>query len=192
TSRASSHAISSSTAKPGAAMPSSLVKRTRSSTLPSLWCGPDRECRRLLTLFRRTLELDDVAVRVVDVKRRAVALGTVTPPDFADSDAVLLQMRRQRREIEGGDAHREVVEVASWRCLRRLRGGAGRHQVDHRRTGAQLHELGFVEPALDMTAQHLSVEFDCPVKIDNPQYEVVEPGDLDRASPRSLSTLEIP
>ena len=68
--------------------------------------------------------------------------------------------------------------------------GAGRHQIDHRCAGAQLHELGLVEPALDVTAQHLSVEFDCPVEIGDPQYKMVEPGDLDRTSPRSLSTLE--
>ena len=140
-------------------------------------------------MFRRTLELDDVAVGVGDVKRGAVAFGAVAPPDFANSDAVSLQMRRQRGEVEGADAHREMVQVASCRP-RRLRPGAGRHQIDHRRAGAQLHELGLVEPALDVTAQHIPVEFDRAIKIGDPQNEVVERRDLNRASFRSFSTLQ--
>jgi hypothetical protein len=85
-----------------------------------------------------------------------------------------------------------MVEVAPARSFARLLTGAGRHQVDHRCAGSQLHELGLVEPTLDVTAQDLSVEFDCAVEIGDPQYQMVEPGNLDRASPRGSSTLKIP
>ncbi len=118
-----------------------------------------------------------VAVRVGDVERGAVALGTVAPPDLADGDAVPLQMCGQCREVESADAHREVVEVATFSRLRR---GTGRHQIDHRGAGAQLHELGLFEPALDVAAQHLSVKPDRAIEISDPQHQVIEPGDTDR------------
>src|SRR6516164_1436926 len=192
TSWASSRAISSSTARPGASMPSSLVSRTRSSTLsPPRW-RPGRGVPPLFGFFWGTLELDDVAVGVGDIERGAIALRTVAPPDLADRDAVPPQMRRERREVEVGDPHREVVEVACGRRFRRLWCRGGRDQIDHRRARAQLHELGLFETALDMTTQHFPVEFDRTIEIGDPQYEVVEPGDPDRASLRSFCPLQIP
>src|SRR6516165_6603982 len=60
------------------------------TAVPAWWL--DRRMLRLFGFFRRPLELDDVAVRVRDVERGAVALGTIAPPDLSDGDAVPSQM----------------------------------------------------------------------------------------------------
>ena len=147
---------------------------------------------RLFGFFRRTLELDDVAVGVGDIERGAVALRTIAPSDLADGDAVPPQMGGQRRVVEATDAHREMVQVAPRGRFCRLRRGTGRHQINHRGAGAQLHELGLVEPALDVAAQDVPIEPDRAVEIGDAQHEMVEPGDLDRTGLRRCSALQIP
>src|SRR5438132_161655 len=62
-------------------------------TAPARRAGSGRP--GLFGFFRRSLELDHVAVRIVDVKRGAVALRAVAPFDLADGDAVPLQVRGQ-------------------------------------------------------------------------------------------------
>ena len=73
------------------------------------------------------------------------------------------------------------------------RRGGSRNQIDQRGAGAQLDQLGLLEPALDMAVQDPFVELDRAVEIADAQHDVVEPGDADpRLGARSLSRLDIP
>ena len=94
----------------------------------------------------------------------------------------------QRREIEGADTHGKMIEVPSGLGLRCR---TGRHQIDHRGTGAQLHELGLFEPALDVTAQHLSVKPDRAIEIGDPKHQMIETRDTDRSGLRCLCPFQV-
>ena len=70
-------------------------------------------------------------------------------------------------------------------------GRRARHQIDHRGAGAQLHELGLFEPALDVAAQHLSVKLDRAIEIGDPQHQMIKPGDANRPGLHCLGPFQI-
>src|SRR5260221_1233311 len=90
----------------------------------------------------RRLQLDRVAVGVLDVERGAGALGAVALDDLAGRDAVPGEMGAERRLVEAFEADAEMGEGVGLRA----RTGAGLpaepgiegHEVDERRAGAQL------------------------------------------------------
>src|SRR6516225_970752 len=74
----------------------------------------------------RALELDDVALRIAQVDRRALALGAVARFDRAGRDAQRREVRTDRGLVEGLDAKAHVVDVAP---LLAGRGAAGAAQL---------------------------------------------------------------
>src|SRR6516165_12523257 len=84
-----------------------------------------------------------------------------------------------------------MIQVSPCGGFLRSRRTAAWDQVDHRRAGAQLHELGLFEPTLDVTAQDFAVELDRAIEIGHPQHEMVEASDVDSPGLRNLCPLEI-
>src|SRR3954467_373503 len=79
-----------------------------SHVFESLWTG-----RRRLAVGR-AFELDDIALRISEVNRDAVALGAKARPDVAHGHAVLPEMRGDRMLVERLDAQAQVIHVATF------------------------------------------------------------------------------
>ena len=145
----------------------------------------DRLVQRLVQTRRpgRPLELELVVVRIEQVQRRAVALGTVARAVGIDAHAAFGQPAAQRGLVERLDAQAEVVDVAPLRARPRAPGAAElavqRHEVDQLRAGAQLHQADRVLAALDRAAEQVHVEVQRGGQVPHPQDEVVEALDLD-------------
>ena len=71
-----------------------------------------RRCNELRSR-RRRLQLDRIAVGILDVDRGAVALGAVALHRLAGIDAVPREMGAQRRLVESCETQAEMVEVAT-------------------------------------------------------------------------------
>src|SRR5678815_2868654 len=80
---------------------------SRRGTTPLAWIGS--AARRK---FSGTLELDDIAVRVVHVERGSHALGAISFAHFARLDAGGGELGAQRLRVERGELQRHVVHVA--------------------------------------------------------------------------------
>src|SRR3954451_5634526 len=88
-------------------------------------------------------------------------------------------MGGQGRWVEPFDPHGKMIHVASCAVFRLTRRGGSRNQVDQRGAGAQLDQLGLLEPAFDAAVQNSFVEIDRAVEIADPQHDMVEAGYAD-------------
>src|SRR3954469_16799508 len=79
-----------------------------SHVLESLWTG-----RRRFAVGR-PFELHDIALRISEVNRDAVALGAKARPDVANRHAVLREMGGDRMLVERLDAQAKVIHVATF------------------------------------------------------------------------------
>src|SRR3954471_13951044 len=142
-----------------------------SHVLESLWTG-----RRRLAV-RRPFELYDIALRISEVNRDAVALGAKARPDVANGHAVLPEMRGDRMLVERLDAQAQVIHVATFVA----RSGAtllaerpcDRDEVDHRGAGAQMRhaELGTVSNML--RAEHIAIKLRHRIDVAHSQNDVI-------------------
>ena len=91
----------------------------------------------------RALELDAVAFGIVQVDRRALALGAVARRLLSAADAVRHQMRDDRSGVERRDPQAQMIEIGAAAARPALcrSGLVGRNDIDQRLTRAQLREL---------------------------------------------------
>ena len=122
--------------------------------------------------------LDAIAFRVVKINRRGVAMRPpARPRPLIHSDAMGFEMRADGLFVERLDAETEVIKVSPFRA----RGGAAgpaeftidRHQIQKRLAGAQLYQANRVPAALDGATEDAAVKMEHTVKVDHPQYEVI-------------------
>src|SRR5947207_411394 len=67
-------------------------------------------------LRRRSFQLDDVALRIGQVNRRAVAFGAITGFDFAGFDSSTAKVREYPVSIEWFDPKTEVIQISAARA----------------------------------------------------------------------------
>src|SRR5690606_19300943 len=136
----------------------------------------------------RALQLDGVAVRILDVEGGPGAVGAVALADLARRDGVALEVRADRGLVEGGERERHVVDVAALRAGRRAAGPAERtvdgNQVDQALPGPELVEAERLDRALDGAAERVAPAAQRGLEVAHAQHDVVEPPDRDRVRGR--------
>ena len=130
---------------------------------------------------RWTLELHDIAFRVVDVDGRAVAPRPVARFDGARGVPAARERLADRLLVERLHLDAEVVHVAG--PARRAASGAAElavdgNEVDEGRPGPKLHEPD-VEGALDGAAQGVAIEAEHRVEVADAEHDVIETDDGD-------------
>ena len=130
-----------------------------------------------------SLELDDIALGVRDIDRRALSLGAIAQDDRAGGDAVCFEMAMHAGLVKRVYPKAEMIEVPSFlsRCC-----AAGfaelaiyRHEIDDRSARSQLNQADLVLASLDRASKNLAVEAKHPVDVDNAQYKVIDFADTD-------------
>jgi hypothetical protein len=136
-----------------------------------------------IALIRRTLELDDVPFRIVDVQRESLAFRTVTTPGIIDSDIVRLEMRADRIDIERIDAHAQVIHVTTFAARRCTAFAPERaidtNDIDHRSARAQLYESNGNLIAFDAATEHIAIETHEARGVARADHDVVDIADVD-------------
>src|SRR6516165_8538669 len=129
----------------------------------------------------RGLELDPVAVGVVDIEGATLPLRPVTGTGLVDRHTPRAEPGDERRLIERRDGHAEVLEVAPG--ARRLAGTERtieRHEIDEACSCAQLCEAQLRLLALDRAPQNVAIEGERVPQVPHPQHDVVDPLDRER------------
>lgn len=133
--------------------------------------------------FGRPFQFNRVAFWIVEVHGRTFALGAITRFDRAGIDAMIRQVRANAGCIEGIDAQAEMIHVATFTPRRRTTFATqlsiNRDQIDQRTTGAQLDQTNLVLTALDRATQHVAIERQHCIEIDDAKDKVIDFVDLD-------------
>src|SRR5260370_13131860 len=121
------------------------------------------------------LQLDLVAVGIVQVERGAVAVRAEAPDDATlERGAFRLELARHAREVVRADREAEVVEAAARLAL------GGRDEVDQVLAEPELDERELLVHALELAAEDVLVEAPGARLVAHAQHDVVEAERLDR------------
>ena len=127
--------------------------------------------------MRRSLQLDHVALRVVQIDRRTFAPRAVTRTQFADAHVMRLEVLQDRGLVIVFHPQAQVIHVVSFLTGRRATVAAklavDGHQVDQRRAGAQLHQSNPLLPPFFVAAQHVALKALHRFHVDGTQDYVV-------------------
>src|SRR6516225_10488629 len=123
----------------------------------------------------RPLELDAVAVGVLDVERATLALRPVAGGRLAGRDAARGEPGDERRLIERRDRQAEVLEVAPRaRWLTGTERPIERDEVDEAAARAQLSEPELGLLTLERAAEQIAIERERALELAHAQYDVVD------------------
>ena len=147
--------------------------------------GGGRESRSPLGGSRRALELDDVAVRILEVHRRAHSERAVAVSDVAGLDVVVLEVGLQCRFVEPSELETEMVDVLGvrpgWPPAGTTQRRVDRDQIDQRAARPELDQAERIHPPFFRAAERISVETQRPVQVGDTHDHVVEACDFERA-----------
>jgi hypothetical protein len=129
------------------------------------------------------LEFDLVALGIVKINGRSLAIRSVTGAHIARSNTLSGQMGTDALAIEAVDAQAEVIHIAAILARRGSTSQAqlavNRHQIDQGLPGAQLYQTNIIDPSLDHTTEYVAVKAQHRLQTDYPQDDMIEPADVD-------------
>ena len=130
----------------------------------------------------RPLELDGIAVGILDVNRRPCAFRAITPLGWARFDALGVQLSPYCRLVEGIDPDTEMVEIPAlrtgWPAALSADLAVHGYDVDQRAAGTQLNESDIVQAPLHRHAEDIGVEGNHRFHALGAQHQMVDFADL--------------
>src|SRR5262249_8718848 len=104
--------------------------------------------------------------------------GPVAPARLDNLHAVSREMRADCRLIEGHDLQRKMIDIAP--LLSRPRAAPApecaieRDEIDQRSSSPQLDESDRLLPVVDAAAQHIAIEGQAPLQIDDTEHHMID------------------
>jgi hypothetical protein len=135
----------------------------------------------------RTFKLDHVTFWITDIDGGSIAVGTIAVLGFTRNNAVLDEVRNNRKLIERLYTQAQVVHVPSFcaRCSTAFPAELAVYgnQIDHGLACSQLDESDVLPGTLDDAAQYVAVKLCHTGRILHPQHDVIEAKDVDHEQP---------
>jgi hypothetical protein len=139
---------------------------------------PDYHDPAIALIMWRPFNLDHITLWICDVDRITIALGTVAGGNRASLDTIYMQMVANAVFIEWFYPKAEMIQIVSF-FARSCAASPTEfaiygHQIEQRATSTELNQTDLILTTLDRAAEHLAVEANHAVEVDNAEDKMVD------------------